>query len=139
MARIVAELARQVDSGKWPWCCTRRGLNEALIEHGEARVPIGWVSLRIGERSGESGEIGYSVLAEHRGKGLATEAVRALVGEAFDEGKLRALRAYCLPENQASRELLRRIGFREDGVLKHGASLRGRAVDVLTFALEAPR
>ncbi|HEY9085606.1 MAG TPA: GNAT family N-acetyltransferase [Candidatus Tyrphobacter sp.] len=115
----------------------RSGRYEWLVERSDDGVAVGWVSLRVGERSGDSGEIGYSLLAEHRGKGFATEAVSALIDAAFAQGKLRSVRAYCLPENQASRELLRRLGFREDGVLKHGASLRGRAVDVISHALEA--
>lgn len=111
------------------------GRYEWLIERVDDQRPVGWVSLRVGERTAQSGEIGYSLLEEHRGCGIATEAVRALLDEAFSRG-LRHLRAYCVPENERSRVLLRRLGFRENGVLKRGASLRGRAVDVMTYVLE---
>ena len=111
------------------------GRYEWLIDRNDDGKTLGWVSLRIGEQTPESGEIGYSLLEEHRGNGYATEAVRALVDAAFSQAKLRRLRAFCLPENERSRALLRRLGFQEDGVLKRGASLRGRAVDVIGYSM----
>lgn len=111
------------------------GRYEWLVERLDDGQILGWVSLRIGEGTQEYGELGYSLLEEFRGKGYATEAVRALVDLALTYANLRRVRAYCLPENERSRALLRRLGFREDGRLKHGASLRGRAVDVLCYTL----
>jgi RimJ/RimL family protein N-acetyltransferase len=112
------------------------GRYEWLVERVDGGETIGWVSLRVGEATRENGEVGYSLLEAFRGNGYATEAVRALVDIAFSIGNLRMLRAYCLPENERSRALLRRLGFREDGRLKHGASLRGRAVDVMSYTLK---
>lgn len=115
------------------------GRYEWLIERRSDRSILGWVSIRIGEGTQENGELGYSLLEEFRGQGYATEAVRALVDEAFASANLRLVRAYCLPENERSRALLRRLGFKEDGTLKHGASLRGRAVDVICYTLSNRR
>ncbi|MHB8432454.1 MAG: GNAT family N-acetyltransferase [Candidatus Tyrphobacter sp.] len=114
------------------------GRYEWLIERVEDGSLLGWVSLRVAEGTSDNGEIGYSLLQEYRGRGYATEAVRALVDAAFQRARLRRVRAYCLPENERSRALLARIGFREDGRLKHGALLRGRAVDVLCYTLNNP-
>jgi [ribosomal protein S5]-alanine N-acetyltransferase len=125
-----------VTSSRSPFRSRKAGRFEWIL-HAERDEPIGWVSLRVGEHALESGEIGYSLLAEYRGRGLATEAVQAVIDEAFSKGKLRRLHAYCLPENAASRALLRRIGFREEGVVRKGASLRGRAVDVVSYSLGA--
>jgi ribosomal-protein-alanine N-acetyltransferase len=125
-----------VTSSRSAFRAHKSGRFEWLIEN-ESGTPIGWVSLRVGERVADGGEIGYSLLAEHRGQGLASEAVRALIDEAFNYGKLRRIRAYCVPENAPSRALLRRMGFREDGLVRRGASLRGRAVDVVSYTLEA--
>ena len=114
------------------------GRFEWLLYPFDVAQPAGWVSLRVGERTTSIGEIGYSLVSLYRGRGLATEAVRALIDEAFSRGCLARLRAYCIPENSASREVLRRLGFVENGILPHGASLRGRAVDVVSYVLEAP-
>ncbi len=125
---LVASHRRRSDlrgPGRYEWLIERAGIEE----------PIGWVSLRIGEGTQESGELGYSLVEEQRGQGYATEAVRALVNAAFALAGLHVVRAYCLPENERSRALLKRLGFREEGRLKHGASLRGRPVDVICYTL----
>jgi len=98
--------------------------------------PVGWVSLRIGDRSTTVAEIGYSVLQEQRGRGFAVEAVGALIDESFSRGYLQRVRAYCVPENMPSRAVLARTGFERDGVLPNGATVQGRAVDVLAFVVE---
>jgi aminoglycoside 6'-N-acetyltransferase len=99
---------------------------------GEA---IGWISLRINERTAEMGEIGYSLIEAARGRGYATEALRAVVDEAFAETNLAELQACCVPENAASRAVLDRTGFDEVRLLRGGAMIRGRHVDVLLYAL----
>lgn len=106
-----------------------------IVVNGE-QAAAGWVSLRISEREPSIGEIGYSLLTEFRGRGIAAEAVRGLIDEAFCEAKLRAVRAYCVAENADSRRLLARVGFEPDGVLPNGASVSGEPVDVLAHAIE---
>jgi len=106
---------------------------------GDERTPLGWVSLRIGEKSPSTAEIGYSVVSEFRDRGIATEAVAALVDEGFTRMLLRRMRAYCVPENLSSIAVLRRCGFEPDGVMANGATVSGRAVDVLAHLLERER
>jgi RimJ/RimL family protein N-acetyltransferase len=96
---------------------------------------IGWISLRINERSAETGEIGYSLIETARGHGYATEALGAVVDEAFAVTSLGELQACCVPENAASRAVLDRTGFGEVRVLRGGAMIRGRHVDVVLYAL----
>ena len=96
----------------------------------------GWVSLRISHPETRGGEIGYSVLRQHRRKGIATEAVRVLLAEAFETARLERVQAFCVPDNAASRNLLKRLGFVSDGVLPHGATVSGRPVDVLVHKLD---
>ncbi len=115
------------------------GRFEWLVLVNEEDAPAGWVSLRISEREPAIGEIGYSLLTQFRGRGIAAEAVRALITEAFREARLRAVRAYCVPENTESRRLLERVGFEPDGVLPHGASVNGQPVDVLAHAIPRAR
>lgn len=60
-------------------------------------------------------EIGYTVVAEHRGRGYATEAVQALVACAFERGATRVL-AHTRPDNGPSIAVLTRCGFRPSAV-----------------------
>lgn len=125
VARRPKEL-RPGSAGRFEWIVFRHGGRRAL----------GWVSLRLAEREPRVAEIGYSILREARGQGVATEAVHTLIGEAFQSADLERVRAFCLAENAPSRRLLSRLGFRADGVLHHGASVSGRTVDVLAHVMD---
>jgi RimJ/RimL family protein N-acetyltransferase len=109
-----------------------------FLQTGE-REPLGWVSMRIAEASGTTAEIGYSVVRSQRGRGIATEAVAALIAEGFQRANLRRIRAYALPKNLSSRAVLRHNGFKDEGTLPHGATLQGQPVDVIVHALERDR
>jgi RimJ/RimL family protein N-acetyltransferase len=112
------------------------GRFEWLVQFAHSSGAAGWVSLRISDRKETAGEIGYSILREYRGKGVATEAVRALLTQAFDVAGVARVQAFCVPANEASRRLLKRLHFCSDGVLPHGATISGRPVDVLVHKLE---
>ncbi len=56
-------------------------------------------------------EIGYEIKPSHRNRGLATEAARALVENAFTHAKVRKVIAHTLPVEGHSSQLLRTIGF----------------------------
>ena len=115
------------------------GRFEWLLHYWNGGEPLGWVSLRIAESSRGNAEIGYSVVRAHRGHGIASEAVAALVEEGFRRAQVRRIRAYCLPENLASRAVLRRNGFEDDGMLPRGATVAGKPVDVILHTLERAR
>lgn len=57
-------------------------------------------------------EIGYGVAPGFRGRGFATEAVRALAGWAFTHPEVKRAVAECSPENAASIRVLQKSGFR---------------------------
>ena len=116
------------------------GRFEWLLHYADGNLePLGWVSLRIGESSRTTAEIGYSVIHGHRGRGVATEAVGALVEEGFRRARLREIRAYCLPENLSSRAVLRHNGFEDEGTLPRGATVQGKPVDVIVHTLDRDR
>jgi RimJ/RimL family protein N-acetyltransferase len=60
-------------------------------------------------------ELGYGLVAAVRGRGYATEALRAAVALAHEHG-VRLLRADTEPANTASVRVLEKAGFREVGV-----------------------
>ena len=112
------------------------GRFEWLVQLARSPGAAGWVSLRIPDRKETAGEIGYSILREYRGKGVATEAVSVLLTQAFDVAGVARVQAFCVPANEPSRRLLKRLHFRDDGVLPHGATISGRPVDVIVHKLE---
>src|SRR4051794_25807369 len=56
-------------------------------------------------------EIAYGVDPDHRGRGYATEAARALSDFAFASGSVRRVCAHTMPENNASSRVLTKCGF----------------------------
>ncbi len=127
--RMVAARPITLEAGAW-------GRFEWLTYYEGIMEPAGWTSLRVGEHASGTAEVGYSVVQSYRGRGIATESVRAIVGEAFSRMYLRKIRAYCVPGNVASRAVLIRAGFDEDSVLPHGATVQGRPVDVIGYVLD---
>lgn len=79
-------------------------------EGGELIGGIGWSEAKAGEI-----ELGYWLGAEHRGRGLATEAARAVLDEAFETTGATAVTARCRVTNPASRGVLERCGFQWEG------------------------
>lgn len=57
-------------------------------------------------------EIGYEIKVSHRGKGLATEAARALVDFAFNDPTVTLVIAHTLPQGSASTSVLSKLGFK---------------------------
>jgi len=94
---------------------------------------IGWISLRVNDRTPHIGEIGYSLIEEARGFGFASEALMAIIAEAFTAGELEEMQACCVPENLPSRAVLNRTGFSEERTIRGGAVIRGRHVDVVLY------
>jgi RimJ/RimL family protein N-acetyltransferase len=129
------ELERQIRLRPKALAKGARGRFEWLLRVDAFEEGIGWVSLRINDRSPQVGEIGYSLIAEARGRGFATEAVGALVEEIFTLTDIEEILACCLPENVSSRAVLARTGFRETRTISGGAIVRGRRVTVVEHQL----
>lgn len=56
-------------------------------------------------------EVGYSILAEHRRRGYATEAVRGFLAHAFAHAEVERVIAHTLPELVSSIGVLEKCGF----------------------------
>jgi ribosomal-protein-alanine N-acetyltransferase len=59
--------------------------------------------------------MGYHLDQREQGKGLMSEAVRAVVSYGFDELKLHRISANYMPTNERSGRLLKRLGFQIEG------------------------
>jgi len=62
-------------------------------------------------RSEALAEIGWMVLPEYQGKGLATRAARVLLDRAGDEGRWGVVHAFPAVSNAASNAICSRLGF----------------------------
>jgi len=81
-------------------------------------------------------EVGYWLFEDARGRGLATQAVRAVAGEVFASGLWR-IEAHVRIGNDASERVLERAGFTREGVARRLLRHEGRRVDAMLFSLLA--
>ena len=109
-----------------------------VFEHGPERAPAGYGGLFDIDAAADKAEIGYGLLPAWWGRGLAGEAVDAMVAWGFGELGLHRIHAKVHPGNRASERLLERRGFAVEGVLRHDARARGRWFDFTVFGLIDP-
>ncbi len=97
----------------------------------------GWVTLDVTSREHSVASVGYSVSEAFRGRGLATGAVRQVIAIAFDPDGLALdrLEANAAVENIASRRVLIKAGFREEGIAEGLLVINGIRVDHVRFGL----
>ncbi len=81
--------------------------------------------------------IGYNLAYAHWGRGLATEAVRALVGFGFAQLQLHRIEATTNLDNLGSMRVLAKVGFTEEGILRDYVYWRevGTFYDARLYAL----
>src|SRR5712664_1507403 len=70
---------------------------------------IGYVQATV--RSNASAAIAYELSSAYWGRGLASEAIQAMLGELQERYQARSLSAVFKRDNQRSRRLLERLGF----------------------------
>jgi [ribosomal protein S5]-alanine N-acetyltransferase len=83
----------------------------------------------------QTASIGYWIGAPYAGRGLMTDAVRAVTQLAFATLRLNRLEAACLPGNIASARVLAKAGFRLEGRARQYLKIDGRWQDHDLYAL----
>ena len=89
----------------------------AVADAGSDRC-LGLVGYHDGHIRCKRAAIGYFINPTRQQRGLATEAVSAMLGFCFDELGLYRVQAYIDPDNGASRALVEKLGFRHEGLLR---------------------
>jgi ribosomal-protein-alanine N-acetyltransferase len=74
----------------------------------------------------QTGTLGYWIGQKFARQGYMQEAIQAVVHHAFSRFDLSRIEAACLPENQASRGVLEKSGFKYEGVAQSYLQIAGR-------------
>ena|SRR5712691_7252475 len=82
-----------------------------------------------------SGHIGYWVDREHAGRGITPTAVALATDHCFTAAALHRVQIDIRPENRASRRVVAKLGFREEGYLRRYLDIAGGWRDHVTYAL----
>jgi aminoglycoside 6'-N-acetyltransferase len=144
--RSVPEVARY-QSWDAPFSLEKATATATRFSEGDP-LAAGWFQYAIdldGELIGDIGlnlhenlmqaEIGFTLAPAYQGKGYATEAVRGLLNHLFIERNLHRVSAECDARNLNSAALLRRLGFRDEGLRLSNTWFKGEWTDDLFFGL----
>lgn len=104
----------------------------AIIE-GETEQLIGWISLLPTERTGHR-EIGFWLAETRWGRGLAPEAIRAVIGHAQRRMGVVSVVARARPDNGRSIRALVKVGMRPTGRTLI-EDLSGASIEHLSYEL----
>jgi RimJ/RimL family protein N-acetyltransferase len=103
------------------------------------RVEDPWAQAEVAEHAtGTQAELGWVVAPSYAGRGIATEAVTALLGICFEHLGLRRVKALCFADNTPSWKLMERVGMRREEYNVRDSLHRDRGwLDGMGYALLA--
>ena len=112
-----------------------------IVYKGDGRLVgtggfVGW------EREHARAEVGYVLNRVYWGRGLAAEALRAMISFGFARMGLNRIEARCIAENAASARVMEKAGMAYEGTLRQRELLKGAYQDMKLYAIlkgEHPR
>ena len=110
------------------------GFHAAMVYNGRIRGSVG---LKPVDWANRKTEIGYWLASDCQGKGLITDACRAVIDLAFGEWNLHKIEIRVAVGNERSAAVPQRLGFTLEGTLRHAQQLRDRWLDLRIFGLLA--
>ncbi|UCH73765.1 MAG: GNAT family N-acetyltransferase [Rhodospirillales bacterium] len=111
------------------------GYGFLIFDHVQG-VLVGGITLsNIRYGVSRTASLGYWTGAPFARQGYMTEAVACILNHAFGQLDLHRVEAACLPHNAASRGLLLKCGFREEGLARGYLKIDGRWQDHALFAI----
>lgn len=111
-----------------------------LPQAGGKEVLTGGITLsNVRRRAAQFANLGYWMGQDFAGQGLMSEAVRLVVAYAFDSLSLHRIHAAFLPGNMASRRVLEKNGFGEEGYATNYLQIDGKWADHVLFGLTRER
>lgn len=113
------------------------GYGFLIFDRGDGALLGGITLSNIRLGVARTGNLGYWIGAPQARRGYMTEAVGCILDYAFAPLKLHRVEAACLPNNEASRGLLLKCGFREEGMAREYLKINGRWCDHVTFGILA--
>jgi ribosomal-protein-alanine N-acetyltransferase len=126
-SQMVRRLRRQARAGT--------ALPFAVLWHGRF---VGQVTVStIIRGAANSGQVGYWIDRDSAGQGIIPTALALVVGHSFSVAGLHRIEAAIRPENTASRRVVEKLGFREEGLHQRYLAIDGAYRDHIVYALTA--
>lgn len=112
----------------------RRGIRWGII-HKESKKLIGTIGYDAMHIKNKRADIGYDINSNYWRQGFATEAINKVLEFGFSKLDLNRIGAVVFPENIASLNLLQKIGFTKDGLLRQYIIQNNIARDTIVLSL----
>lgn len=105
-----------------------------IVYKGDLRF-VGTCSIVNHSRKDARAELGYVLARSHWGRGLITEAVRALIRFGFERMGLNRVEARCVAENIASARVMEKAGMTCEGTLRDRERIKGEYRDMKVYSI----
>ncbi|MCB5274052.1 Spermidine N(1)-acetyltransferase [Arthrobacter sp. SO5] len=119
------------------WICRQRGrfaegkgLSFAIAD-AESDTAVGAIGLWLQNMPAGRATIGYSVAPAHRGRGIASSALKALTAFTWTIPTLHRIELYIEPWNSNSSRVAEASGFQREGLLRSHQEIGGTRRDML--------
>ena len=114
----------------------RRGFRWIITLKGEGE-PIGTLGFyRWDPSASYQAEMGYDLAKEHWGKGIMTEAMKAVIDFGYEKMELNRIEVFVMPRNKRSIKMIKNLGFKREGLIRqHYFDEFGNYADDLLFSM----
>ena len=108
-------------------------INWAITLKGNSKL-LGIIGFYRTKHEHYRSEIGYMLLPEIHGKGIASEAVGIVTKFGFKKMKLHSIEAVIDPKNSASEKVLQKNGFIKEAHFKENEFFEGKFLDSIIYS-----
>ncbi len=96
---------------------------------------IGRMGVHFIDAVNKTGTIGYWIAENFQGKGIITNACKALIEFGFNELKLNRIEIKCATQNIKSKAIPEKLHFKKEGILRQAEFLNNTWTDLYLYAL----
>ncbi|MET3699643.1 ribosomal-protein-alanine N-acetyltransferase [Bacillus oleivorans] len=113
---------------------SKTGIRWGITLKGEGEV-IGSCGFHNTVSQHYRAEIGFELSKEYWGKGIASEAIKAMISFGFEQINLNRIEALIEQQNFPSQKLVEKQGFIREGLLRSYEFTRGKFDDLYMYSL----
>jgi [ribosomal protein S5]-alanine N-acetyltransferase len=115
-----------------------RGRFSFAIADAESDTAVGTIGLGLRDLEAGRATAGFAVSPLHRGRGIATSALKALTSFAWTIPALYRVELYIEPWNNSSIHVAEASGYQREGLLRSYLEIGGTRCNMLLYAITRP-
>lgn len=96
---------------------------------------IGAISVRNWNNINSCADVGYIVARKHWGKGIAAEALKAVIKFGFEDLHVNRIEAHCDENNLASFRVMEKVGMKYEGTHRQKIFIKGKFISIRFYSI----